>query len=255
MKRLIGIALTSLLLWGLTPASAKKPFPESSPAGTLAEKLARLDERIERLSRELNYLVWDCYLQYAERGRITPPVMNFPGMSFKTVCDTVPAIASLQRGYRVADSLYTLVLKTDPEYADIRSEYATVRNLPTSDPERRENRKRYDLMYRRLRDTNPDYVPAWERREEAMRVRNTEVTRFLLDYYKEQGREMPTSPMLERYSKEMKALRGECPEIVTRESELDVLRRLRREVYELQLREEFGVPKGDAGTARTSVLD
>lgn len=245
MKRLAGYLLLGVLLSGLLPAVAKKP----ASAETSVEKLVRIDAGIARRSLELNCLIWDCYLRYAERGRITPPVANFPGMDFRAVCDTVPEIAGLQRQYLAADSLYKKILRTDPEYETLHAEYAYVRNLPAGDPERRENQKGYDMMYRRLSEMNPAYMPAWEGRKEAIRLRNMELTRFLLAYYTGTGREMPTETVLASYSKEMKALRREWPEIERREEELKVLRRLRGELYEQCLREEFGVSKDDAATA------
>ena len=242
MKRRVGCLLSVLLLLGLLPAAAKKP----ASAENSVEKLVRIDAEIVRRSLELNYLIWDCYLRYAERGRITPAVTNFPGMDFRSVCDTVPEIAFLQQEYLEADSLYKTVLRTDPEYEALHAEYAYVRNLPTSDPRQQENKKGYDMMYRRLQETNPAYVPAWESRKEAIRLRNMAITQFLLGYYKDQGREMPVEPVLAHYSKELAALRREWPEIERRETELNVLRKLRGELYEQCLREEFGVSKADA---------
>ena len=248
MKRFAGYLLLGVLLPGMLPAAAKKP----ASAETSVEKLARIDAEIARRSLELNYLIWDSYLEYAERGRITPAVTNFPGMDFKAVCDTVPEITFLQQEYLAVDSVYKTVLRTDPDYETLHAEYAYVRTLPASDPRQQETKKGYDKMYRRLSETNPAYNPAWERRKEAIRLRNMAMTRFLLGYYKGQGREMPTETVLARYSKELAALRREWPEIERGENELNVLRKLRGELYEQCLREEFGVSKADAAKVQKS---
>lgn len=61
----------------------------------LTDVLVRLDQRIECLALELNRITWECYFEYAEQGRITPDIMDYPGLNHRALRDTVPAIDSL----------------------------------------------------------------------------------------------------------------------------------------------------------------
>lgn len=227
---------------GNSPAFGGAPEPVTCPAGeSLEMKLAHLDREIGARALALNYLVWEKYLGYAGRGRIVPGVVDYPGMDYRTVRDTVPEIARLDAEYRFADSLYTAVLATYPEYRDIHREYVALKGVNDKERQNR-NRERYNLMYRYLRDNDPGYLPAYERRQEALRVRNMAVVRFLLDYYRSQGREMPTAPLITTGSYlgsgtngpkvSMRYLRQEYPEIGRQEEELGVLRKLRPELFE-----------------------
>lgn len=207
------------------------------PAADAAQRLEQLNAEIEARRAALNHFVWSCYLIHAEQARITPPIMDSKGMDFSAIRDTVPGIDRLQRDYLAADSVYTDILRTDSAYASIREEYIRLHDLDPADPKRRSNRERYNLMYDRLRKDNPDYIPAWKARNEAIRLRNMALTRLLLDYYKAQGRPMPD----ETIRSQRRRLREEWPDIVRQESELDVLERLRGQLFEAQQRERFGL--------------
>lgn len=210
-------------------------------------RLARLDGEIADRARALNSLVWDEYLEQMEQKRLTPDVLGYPGLDFRAVRDTVPAIARAEAAYRQADSLYTRVLETHPDYRDIHREYVALKGVSDREMQNR-NKQRYNLMYSDLRANNPDYPPARDRRLEALRVRNMALVRFLLEYYRAQGREMPTEPLILRsavFSGEkcsMELLRRECTAIGRQEEELRTLRKLRAELFELIGRQRYGVP-------------
>lgn len=209
-------------------------------------RLARLDGEIADRARALNYLVWEQYLEQMERKRLTPDVLGYPGLDFRAVRDTVSAIARAEAAYRHADSLYTRVLETHPDYRDIHREYVALKGVSDREMQNR-NKQRYNLMYSDLRNDNPDYPPARDRRLEALRVRNMALVRFLLEYYRGQGREMPTEPLIPRsavFSEKcsMELLRRECPAIGRQEEELRTLRKLRAELFELIGRQRYGVP-------------
>lgn len=182
-----------------------------------------------------------------ERKRLTPDVLGYPGLDFRAVRDTVPAIARAEAAYRQADSLYTRVLETHPDYRDIHREYVALKGVSDREMQNR-NKQRYNLMYSDLRANNPDYPPARDRRLEVLRVRNMALVRFLLEYYRAQGREMPTEPLIPRsavFSGEkcsMELLRRECTAIGQQEEELRTLRKLRAELFELIGRQRYGVP-------------
>lgn len=100
-RKLLFAAVVSAAL----PAVGQEIVSESPPvpdAGSsvveetpdLTEVLVRLDERIECLALELNRITWECYFEYAEQGRITPDIMDYPGLNYRTLCDTVPSIRS-----------------------------------------------------------------------------------------------------------------------------------------------------------------
>lgn len=72
---------------------AGSPVVEETPDP--AEVLVRLDERIDCLALELNRITWECYFEYAEQVRITPDIMDYPGLNHRALRDTVPAIDSL----------------------------------------------------------------------------------------------------------------------------------------------------------------
>lgn len=234
-------------------APADVSEPATCPVGASLEmKLAHLDREIGARALALNYLVWEKYLEYAERGGITPDVTDYPGMDYRAVRDTVPEIARSDAEYRLADSLYTAVLATYPDYRDIHREYVALKGVNDKERQNR-NKERYNLMYRYLRDNDPDYLSAYARRQEALRVRNMAVVRFLLDYYRSQGREMPTAPLITTGSYlgsgtngpkvSMRYLRQEYPCIGRQEGELDVLRKLRPELFEMVQRQRYDLQR------------
>lgn len=57
---------------------------------------------------------------------------------------------------------------------------------------------------------------------------------------------MPVEPLFKRYSETMRTLRIRDARIEAYENELSTLQRLRREVLEQVLREQYDVPKRDA---------
>lgn len=231
------------------PASADASGFEICLAGQSPEmKLAHLDREIAERALALNRLVWESYLEYAERGAITPDVLDYPGLDYRAVRDTVPGIARLHVRYLRADSLYTRVLERYPGYGDIHREYVALKGVNDRERQNR-NKERYNLMYRYLRDNDPDYLPAYERRQEAIRMRNMAVVRLLAEYYRSQGREMPTEPLIASGSYlasgsagpkvSMRYLRREYPAIERAEVELRVLQTLRTELFEQAERRRY----------------
>lgn len=213
----------------------------------LTDVLVRLDERIDCLVLELNRITWECYFEFAEQGRITPDIMDYPGLNYRTLCDTVPAIDSLGKCLKAASDAYTDVLRSDPEYKSIHKEYTALKGVKDS-KRKDENKGRYNLMYERLRKNNAAYTPALERRREAERQRNMCILRYLVEYHRSAGRVMPTDPLFRPFSETMRALQSRCPDIARLNEELSVLRKLRNEVFERQQREAFGVPKTEPTT-------
>lgn len=228
------------------------PEPQAAPECVLpensSEKLARIEARIGELTLDLNRLVWETYLDYAEQTRIVPGIMTYPGLDYRAVCDTVPAIAAFDGRYREASDAYTKILKSDPKYDAVHREYVALKNV--DDKERKNaNREQYNLMYDRLSRKNSEYAPALKARQDALRMRNIAVARFLLSHYQAEGRVMPTEPLFRSYSETMRTLRTRDTRIEAYENELSTLRRLGREVLEQVLREQYGVPKKPAGGA------
>ena len=243
MKRITGILFAAAVLLSAAHAGAQGPEPECA-----GEKLVRFDEQIAQQSLELNYLIWECYLDYVREMRIAPAIMNYPGLDYRAVCDTVPEIRALGKRLRAASEAYAKILQGDPKYKAIHEEYIALKGV--DDPQRRNaNKEQYNLMYERLRKKNKNYEPLLRQYREAERERNTALVRLLLDYYKAERRMMPTGPLFKSYSDTMRALRDRCPDIGRQEQELGVLRRLRGEVYEQMQRERFGVPKKHTGPA------
>lgn len=259
------VALSAVLLFCAAPAVASQPEiivlpetlcccpePQSAPECVLpessSEKLARIEARIGELALDLNRLVWETYLDYAEQARIVPGIMTYPGLDYRAVCDTVPVIAAFDGRYREASDAYTKILKSDPKYDAVHRQYVALKNV--DDKERKNaNREQYNLMYDRLRRKNSGYAPALKAQQDALRARNIAVARFLLDYYRAEGRVMPTEPLFRSYSETMRTLRTRDTRIEAYENELSTLQRLRREVLEQVLREQYGVPKKPAGGA------
>lgn len=162
------------------PAEGVSASEEPSAREATDRRIARLDEAIRQVELTRNRLMWNTYLDYAEQGRITPDVMDYPGLDYERLRDTVPAIDTLGCRYTAAAEAYTEVLRTDPEYEAIHQEYVALKGVSDRDRQA-ENRMRYNLLYDRLRRNNPDYVPAWERMNEAKRQRNMAVLRYLVE--------------------------------------------------------------------------
>mgnify|MGYP000757423989 FL=1 len=225
------------------------PEPPAAPECTMldnfSEKLARIEARIGELTLELNRLVWETYFDYAEQACIVPDIMTYPGLDYSALCDTVSAIAVLDAQYRKAADVYTKVLKSDPKYDAIHREYVALQNVDDKD-RKNANREQYNLMYDRLRRKNSEYAPALKARQDALRARNIAVARFLLNHYQAEGRVMPVEPLFKRYSETMRTLQIRDARIEAYENELSTLQRLRREVLEQVLREQYDVPKRDA---------
>lgn len=225
------------------PAQPAQPTESRSKTGALTgdglrSRIVKLDEVIRRLDLQLNQLTWKVYLDYAEQARITPKVFSLPGLNYARLRDTVPAIDRLGERLRAASEAYTAILRTDPQYDTIHQEYVALRGV--KDPERESaNKMHYNQMYARLRAGNPDYEPALERKREAERQRNMAILRYMVDYYGTKGWILSTDPLLSRFTSAWKELEGRCPEIGLLQDELSQLRRLRRELNERLLREQF----------------
>lgn len=224
------------------PAEGVSASEEPSAREATDRRIARLDEAIRQVELTRNRLMWNTYLDYAEQGRITPDVMDYPGLDYERLRDTVPAIDTLGCRYTAAAEAYTEVLRTDPEYEAIRQEYVSLKGVSDRDRQA-ENRMRYNLLYDRLRRNNPDYVPAWERMNEARRQRNMGILRYLVESHAAAGRVLPTDPLFRKISMVYTMLRNRCPEIARLDVELDALCRMRRELWEAALRERYGVPE------------
>ena len=207
------------------PAGGAPASEEPSAREATDRRIARLDEAIRQVELTRNRLMWNTYLDYAEQGRITPDVMDYPGLDYERLRDTVPAIDTLGCRYTAAAEAYTQVLRTDPEYEAIHQEYVSLKGVSDRDRQA-ENRMRYNLLYDRLRRNNPDYVPAWERMNEAKRQRNMAVLRYLVESHAAAGRVLPTDPLFRKISMVYTMLRNRCPEIARLDVELDAPRRL-----------------------------
>lgn len=233
---LVGALMLALAGPGAADAAAKKPRAEL-PARDVGERMERVERAIEQRRMKLTHFVWARYMEQAERARQTIDIDAFPGMNLPALCDTVPAIAALQRDFRAADSLYTEVLRADTAYERLRAEYVRVRDLKQTDVRRRPNYEGYQAMYARLRSGNPDYPPACEALQEAKRLRNLAIARWFGAFYETAGRPIPYTGLLTRFGAPMKALREEWPEIGRLEQEIAVLEKLRSELFERQQRE------------------
>lgn len=252
-KELISLAALLLTAAGGADAAAKNPRTEL-PAADIGTRQERVDREIERRRAELSYFIWKRYIEYADRARLTIDVFEFPGVSSRALCDTVPEIAALHRDFLAADSAYTEVLRTDPAYEKLHAEYVRVRDLKPDDARRRSNREGYQEMYARLRSGNPDYQPAYEAFTEAKRVRNRAIARRIGEYFEAAGRPLPYQAQLPGFSKPMQALREEWPEIERMEQQISVLRKLRIELYERQQREVLEVPREGGAESESAVL-
>ena len=236
------------------PAQPARPTESRSLAGdSLKARIVKLDEVIRRLDLRLNQLTWKTYLDYAEQARITPKVFSLPGLNYRRLRDTVPAIDTLGKRLRAASDAYTAILRTDPQYDTIHQEYVALRGVKDSERESA-NRTHYNQLYARLRANNPDYEPALERKIEAERQRNMAILRYMIDYYGTKGWILSTDPLFSRFTSAWKELEGRCPEIARLQGELSLLRRLRGELNERLLRAEFGVSgrEPDAGSRTES---
>lgn len=235
MKQIPGmLLLVAAILTSAIPAAARSPKQSDE------QRLARLDREIAGLSLRLNHRTWECYIDYAGRVRQTIPIDKFKGADWQTLLDTVPELKAAQQRYQAAVDRVTELFRTDPEYESIHREYVSLKGV--KDKAKNEaNLQRYNLLYSRLRASNPDYPAANSIRQKAYRDRNAALTRYLLDYYRKQGRQMPMTDVISRYSSEMTLLREECPEIVAMNEELLLLRALRKELRERMLRKEYGV--------------
>lgn len=234
-------SILAALLVAATGAAAQ-PAGELSASQERDRRIAQLDEAIRQVELTRNRLMWNTYLDYAEQGRITPDVMDYPGLDYARLRDTVPAIDTLGNRYTAAADAYTEVLRSDPEYEAIHQEYVALKGVSDRDRQA-ENKMRYNLLYDRLRRDNPDYVPAWERMNEAKRQRNMGILRYLVESHAAAGRVLPTDPLFRKISMVYTMLQSRCPEIARLDVELDALCRMRRELWETELRERYGVPE------------
>lgn len=237
MKRIPAILLFAAVISATVLPAAAKNHRQSDE-----QRLARLDREIADLSLRLNHLRWECYLDYASRVRQAIPIEKFKGADWQALLDTVPDLKALQQQYKEASARVTELLKTDPEYESIHREYISLKGVKDK-AKNDANMQRYNLLYSRMRASNPDYPAANDAKRKAYRERNDALTRYLLAYYREQGREMPMEDVILSYSAEMRAVRSECPQITTMSVQLRILQKLRAELHEQILRREYGVRK------------
>ena len=151
MRPFLKNSILAALLVAATCAAAQPAGGVSAPEEPSAReatdrRIARLDEAIRQVELTRNRLMWNTYLDYAEQGRITPDVMDYPGLDYERLRDTVPAIDTLGCRYTAAAEAYTEVLRTDPEYEAIHQEYVALKGVSDRDRQA-ENRMRYNLLY------------------------------------------------------------------------------------------------------------
>ena len=157
-----------------------------APTGACGGETRTLRRQIAQQSLELNYRIWECYLDYVREMRIAPAIMNYPGLDYRAVCDTVPEIRALGKRLRAASEAYVKILQSDPKYKAIHEEYIALKGV--DDPQRRNaNKEQYNLMYERLRKKNKNS------------------TRSCGSTAKPNGREIPTGAFAARLLQSRKA--------------------------------------------------
>ena len=69
------------------PAGGAPASDEPSAREATDRRIARLDEAIRQVELTRNRLMWNTYLDYVEQGRITPDVMDYPGLDYERLRD------------------------------------------------------------------------------------------------------------------------------------------------------------------------
>ncbi len=233
MKALKHIIILGIFALCSLPAAAQNKTSDADA------KLARIDARIAQIRLDINVATIDGYLAYAESQRLRPDLSKIPGLNVRILCDSVPELKALDDERTAASEAYGKVLATDSKYKAIQQEYTSLKGVEDK-ARKNANEEQWNLLYERLKKNNPDYVPARDRRNETRRAEAMAVVRYLADYYKSNGREMPLDDLIDY--KQRSAIRATNPSLGSMESELSVLQKLRRELYEQIQREELGLP-------------
>lgn len=225
-----------VLCWGAAEAAKpkKRPIVED-----MERRLAMLDAEQERLAMEINRKEWECYAILAEREGRVARLTNCPGVNLKAIRDSVPQIGALYERYDACYKAWQEILRTAPEYAELHEEYRYVKNLPKDAPRAVENKAGYNRMYDSLRIHNPAYRPAAEARDKALFDRDMAVLRHVMEWYRQQGRMMPTQSVIPMA--QMNAIRYEWPEVRRMEDELRTLRSVRSDLFRQIRNVRYGV--------------
>ena len=234
MKRFLLLLLAGALCCGALQAKPKKP-----DVGELECKLESLDAEIAQTSLELNQMYWDSYLVLARREHRVASLKDYPSVDISSIRDTVPEIKVLQDRWNECYEAWQSEVKTAPEYEELHREYQTVRLLPSDHPRVAESKARYNMMYDSLRHCNPDYTPAEKARYAAQFERDWATCRYVVMWYRGQGREMPFGEIIDY--KKKSAIRQEWPEVERLESQLSALQSVRRQLLRQIQQLRYGV--------------
>lgn len=236
MKRWILSVAAIALCWGAAEAAKPKKRPTVED---MERRLAMLDAEQEHLSMELNRKEWECYAILAEREGRVARLTDYPGVNLKAIRDSVPEIDALYERYDACYKAWQEILRTAPEYKKLHEEYRYAKNLPKDNPRAVENKAGYDRMYDSLRAYNPAYRPTVEARDKALFDRDMAVLRHVMEWYRQQGRMMPTQPVISMAQKN--AIRNEWPEVGRMETELRALRSVRDDLFRQIRSARYGV--------------
>lgn len=238
MKNLIFALLAAALLAGTGMVSGKNPAK-----GPTAAKLDRIVQAHGELTRELSYKTWERCLEVAARTQTMVDLSKLKNIRLRALCDTVPALKSLWEADSVAYARWKQALRTDPEYESIHDEFISLRGV--NDRKANDaNTQRYNLLYERLKQNNPEYIPARDANSVARYQRDEAIARYLLAYYRSQG-EVFSTDVIPRT--QLWALRMDFSEIAAMEQEQAILLKLQKELREQFLREQYDVkPQANA---------
>lgn len=232
MKRIVLLLLAALAL-----GAVAAPVRAASPKRKTVERLVRITRDRDALRLERNRLLWRCYLDDARRTGRVGDVSDWKAVDIRRLRDTVPELRALYDAHREAYARWQETLRTDSMYREIHDEYQLLRK-GNDRAALRANSLRYDRMYARLERSNPDYVPARNRKNETLREYNFAVLEYLTALYAAQGRELPADGFVDYAT--MNRLKA-CPQLREMESRLTLLEKLRGELEEQLLREQYGV--------------
>ncbi len=237
MKRWILVFLASVLCWGA--ADAAKPKKKQPSIEELERRLETLDAEQERLTMELSRKKWECYMVLAEREGRVARLSDYPGVNLQAIRDSVPQIEALYERYAACYKAWQDVLRTAPEYEKLHKEYRYVKDLPKENPRAVENKVGYDRMYDSLRTHNPEYRLAIAARDKALFDRDMAVLRHVVEWYRQQGREMPVQSVISM--KQMNAIRNEWPEVERMEAESRALQSVRYALFKQIQEARYGL--------------
>ncbi len=114
-----------------------------------------------------------------------------------------------------------------------------MKDLPKENPRAVENKIGYDRMYDSLRTHNPEYRLAIAARDKALFDRDMAVLRHVVEWYRQQGREMPVQSVISM--KQMNAIRNEWPEVERMEAESRALQSVRYALFKQIQEARYGL--------------